>query len=553
MILLADLAIIFGLAVGVILVCNRLKIPSLVGLLITGTVVGPYGLGVIGDPHAVEVLAEIGIVLLLFVIGMEFSLERLAEIRSVIFFGGTLQVGFTAGIITVIGYSIGRSIGQSFFFGSLVALSSTAIVIKLIQSNALLSRDHGITSLGVLIYQDIIIVPFLLLVPVLAGQTPNFTRDALLRGGLGIMAAVTIILLARWVVPRFLEFIVGLQDREILLMTVVFLVLAIGWMTYSVGLSLSLGAFVSGLIVSESKHTHHVLENILPFRDVFTGLFFVSVGMSLNLETLLFQPLVVGGFTLGVLLLKTLVAGGAILLLGYGLSTALMVGVMLNQIGEFSLLLAMVGLNHGLLSSSEHQIFLAVAVLTMLITPFEFTFARSFESSDTETEPSPDRKGLTNLERPLEDHLIIVGYGHVGASATREIEALDEPYVIVELNPLTVEQEREHGRPIIYGDATERAVLEEAGIAKARGVLVTAGDATSVVEVARMVRVLRPDVALLARIRYLRQADSLKEIGADTIVTDEDAVVSSVLDSIDQLFDKSESRSTDDPNQLEMY
>jgi CPA2 family monovalent cation:H+ antiporter-2 len=468
---------------------------------------------------------------------MEFSLERLSEIKSVILFGGTLQVFVTGAIVFAISFYFGWGAGNAIFHGSLVALSSTAIVIKLIQNNALLEKPHGINSLGILIYQDIIIVPLLLLVPVISGQTPDFTRDALLQGGLGLLAAVTIIVLARWAVPGLLEFVVELQDREILLLTVVFLVLGICWLTFSVGLSLSLGAFVSGLIISESEHTHHVLENVLPFRDVFTGLFFVSVGMSMNAATILDKPLLIGGLCLGVVILKTLIASGSILALGYRTSTAFMVGIMLNQIGEFSLLLSKVGRNHGLLSSGEHQIFLAVTVLTMILTPFEFAALNLFEPDDDEDdepdlsspEPYPD------LE-PLDDHLIIVGFGHVGETAVREMEALGEPYVIIELNPFTVEEQRRKDRPIIYGDATRETVLKEAGIRSARGVLISTGDSSSAINIAESVADLETDANLLVRVRYETQIEPLQELNVSEIFTDEDSVAALIRQRVKKLF-----------------
>lgn len=530
---LTDLTILFGLALGVVLLCHRLNLPTIVGLLLTGTTLGPYGFRFVSDAATVSTLAEIGIILLLFGIGLEFSLERLSTIRTVILAGGSIQFLSTAAVVTSLSYTLGTNVESSLLYGALAGLSSTAIVMKLIQQKALLETPHGLNSLGILIYQDIMIVPLLILVPLLGGNTPNFTREFLLRSGLGVVAVGLILLLSRWAIPRLLRFVVELEDREIFVFTLVSLILGICWLTARAGLSLSLGAFLSGLIISESEHSHDVLENVIPFRDVFAGLFFVSIGMLLDPLILIDRPVIILALTWGVLLLKTVTGGLAIYSLGYPVSVALLVGLSINQIGEFSLILAKVGLGYGLLDPGDYQLFLAVTLMTMIVTPFEFQLFDGLENFIQQKSETPTR--LSRYET-LSDHLIVVGFGPVGESAVQTMENLDRPYVIVEMNPLTVETQRRANRPVLYGDASQDSVLQEAGIERARALLVSTGLAPSSLNVTKRARELNPDLLLLVRSPFDSAEEDLREAGADEIISDERLVSASVRKRINHLF-----------------
>ena len=281
--LLSDIVIIFGLSIMVLFVFNRLRIPAIVGFLLTGVLAGPYGLGLIKAIHEVEVLAEIGVVLLLFTIGMEFSLKALLRIRKSILLGGSLQVLLTILVTFVLAsLQVGRTFGESLFIGFLVCLSSTAIVLKLLQEKAEMDSPHGQTSLAILIFQDLIVIPMMLFTPLLAGMGGEIGQSLLILFAKGAGVIVLVILSAKWIVPQLLYQIAQTRSREVFLLTVVVLCFAIAWLTSSVGLSLALGAFLAGLIISESEYSYQALGNILPFRDVFTSFFYVSVGMLLD-------------------------------------------------------------------------------------------------------------------------------------------------------------------------------------------------------------------------------------------------------------------------------
>jgi CPA2 family monovalent cation:H+ antiporter-2 len=525
--LLSDIVIIFGLTIMVLFVFNRLRIPAVVGFLLTGVLAGPYGLGLIKAVHEVEVLAEIGVVLLLFAIGMEFSLKALLRIKKSVLLGGSLQVLLTI-LVTffLASLQIGRTFGESLFIGFLVSLSSTAIVLKIIQGKAEMDSPHGQTSLAILIFQDLIVVPMMLFTPLLAGMEGEIGQSLLILLAKGAGVIVMVILSAKWIVPQLLYQIARTRSSELFLLTVVVLCFAIAWLTSSVGLSLALGAFLAGLIISESEYSYQALGSILPFRDVFTSFFFVSIGMLLDVGFLFESLPRVVTIVLIILTLKTLTAGFAAFLLGFPLRTALLVGLTLAQVGEFSFVLARSGVTQGFLAGDIYQLFLAVSVVTMAVTPFISSVA-PYVTDSVMRLPIPSRlkSGLYPLEREKKasknDHLVIIGFGVNGRNLNRAATVAGIPHVIVDMNPETVRQERKSGKPIFYGDATQETVLHHAGIHAARVVVVAISDAAATRRIIEIVRRLNPKVQVIARTRFLKEVKPLFELGANEVVPEE--------------------------------
>ena len=525
--LLSDIVIIFGLSIMVLFVFSRLRIPAIVGFLLTGVLAGPYGLGLIKAIHEVEVLAEIGVVLLLFTIGMEFSLKALLRIKKSILLGGSLQVLLTILVTFVLAsLQIGRTFGESLFIGFLVCLSSTAIVLKILQEKAEMDSPHGQTSLAILIFQDLIVIPMMLFTPLLAGMGGEIGQSLLILFAKGAGVIVLVILSAKWIVPQLLYQIARTRSRELFLLTVVVLCFAIAWLTSSVGLSLALGAFLAGLIISESEYSYQALGNILPFRDVFTSFFFVSVGMLLDVGFLVESLPSVLTIVLIILTLKTITAGFTTVLLGFPLRTALLVGLTLAQVGEFSFILARSGVKEGFLAGDIYQLFLAVSVLTMAVTPFISSVA-PYVTDSVMRLPIPSRlkSGLYPLEREKRasknDHLVIIGFGVNGRNLSRAAAVAGIPHVIVDMNPETVRQERKSGKPIFYGDATQETVLHHAGIEAARVVVVAISDAAATRRIIEIVRRLNPKVQVIARTRFLKEVKPLYDLGANEVVPEE--------------------------------
>jgi CPA2 family monovalent cation:H+ antiporter-2 len=426
--LLKDILILFGLAIAVLLICHRLHVPTIVGFLLTGILAGPHGLGMISAVHEVEILAEIGIVLLLFTIGIEFSLRNLLQIRRSVLMGGAFQVLLTIMVTYLISMQIGLGFAQSVFVGFLVSLSSTAIVLKLIQERAEVDSPHGRTTLGILIFQDVIIVAMILVTPILAGAIGNLGESLLIIVAKGIGIILLVMVGAKWIVPQILYQIARTRNRELFLLGVVVICLAVAWMTSSAGLSLALGAFLAGLVISESEYSHQALGNILPFRDVFTSFFFVSIGMLLDVGFLFQRPGIIALIALCVLVLKSIIAGSVTILLGFPLRTGTLVGLALSQVGEFSFILSRTGIEHGLLAGNIYQMFLSVSVLTMAATPFIIAMAPRIADLALGL-PLPKRlkSGLYPVlgikEAGKTDHLIIIGFGVNGTNVARAARA----------------------------------------------------------------------------------------------------------------------------------
>ncbi|MEN8135494.1 MAG: cation:proton antiporter [Thermodesulfobacteriota bacterium] len=525
--LLTDIVIIFGLAVGVLLLFHFLSLPSVVGFLLTGILAGPYGFGLISAVHEVEVFAEVGVILLLFTIGIEFSFKKLIEIKKQVVFGGALQVGLTILAVFFIGRRLGLSGPEAIFYGFLISLSSTAIVLRLIQERAEVDTPHGRTGLGTLLFQDVIIVPMILISPMLAGNSPGgIDSDIFLFAAEGLAIVGLVLIAAKWLVPWLLHQVARTRSKELFLLSVVVICLTIAWLTSNVGLSLALGAFIAGLIISESEYSHQALGNILPFRNVFTSFFFISIGMLLDTTFLLNNLLLIMTASLGVLLLKAIIASGSAILLGLPLRSGILAGLSICQVGEFSFILSRTGVEHGLMAD-HYQLFLAVAVLTMAATPFIINLAPRFADRilkiplpvklKTGLWPEPEKK----TPKKLKQHLIIIGFGLNGRNVARAARMTGIPYMIIEMSPDTVKKERQKGEPIFYGDAIHEEVLRHAGIEDATVVVVAINDLAATREITENVRKMAANAHVIVRTRFLTEMQALYEIGANEVIPEE--------------------------------
>ncbi len=524
--LLYDICIIFGLSIGVLLICHRLSVPSVVGFLLTGLIAGPHGLGLIQVDREVEILAEIGVILLLFAIGIEFSLKNLLRIKQAVLMGGSLQVGLTLLAAFALARHFGQATNESLFIGCLAAVSSTAIVMKLLQERDETRTPHGGTALAILIFQDIAIVPMMLITPILAGHAGDISRALILLLAKAAVMIAVVFVGAKYVVPLILSQVLRTRSREIFLLSVLAICLAVVWLTSRFGVSLALGAFLAGLIVSESESSHDALGHISPFRDVFTSFFFVSVGMLLDFHLLFQKPLLIAGLTIGVFIAKSIIAGGVTSMLGYPLRTAILAGLTLSQVGEFAFILAKSGVEHGLLSDANYKMFLAVSIVTMAATPFIISAAPHVAGGILRL-PLPRR--LVSGLRPIAstqdaeqtNHLVIIGFGINGRNVAKAARAADIPYVIVEMNPEIVRTERANGEPIFYGDAIHDAVLHHANIKAARIVVVVISDDAASRRIVATAHALNPTAHIIARTRHLAEVEPLYRVGANEVIPEE--------------------------------
>ncbi|WP_276496042.1 cation:proton antiporter [Pontibacter litorisediminis] len=527
--LLSDIVIILGLAVIVILLFQRFRLPTILGFLATGVIAGPHGLSLIHGSHDIEILAEIGVILLLFIIGMEFSLKQLALIKRTVLLGGTTQVLATIGLVALVMVLLNFNWGEAVFMGFLIALSSTAIVLKLLGDKGEINSPQGRVVLGILIFQDIIVVPMMLLAPLMAGGSENVGMALLLMALKGAFVIVFVLISARYLVPRLLYLVAETKSKELFILSVVVICFAVAWLTSSLGLSLALGAFMAGLIISESEYSHQATSNILPFREIFTSFFFVSIGMLLDFGFLLQNLPVILLFTVLTFVLKGIVATVAARMLQYPLRVSLLVGLSLFQVGEFAFILSKTGISNGLLSQETYQYFLSVSLLTMAITPFIMgsyhklatKLVAPFTSKD-EPMPFAQQQAEGHGDLPdLDDHIVIIGYGINGRNVAKAARYAKIPYVIVELNATTVKQERKLGEPIVYGDAVHPMILSHINIHRARVVVVAISDPEATKRIITTIRDISDKIHLIVRTRFVQELEDNYRLGADEVIPEE--------------------------------
>ncbi len=531
--LLGDIVIILGSSVFIILVFQRLKMPSILGFLLTGILIGPSGTSLIKAVHEVELLAEIGVIFLLFVIGIEFSLKSLLSLKRTIIGGGAIQVGGT--ILVTMGFALytGMNWNQALFIGFILSLSSTAIVLKMLQSRGELSAPHGRIALAMLIFQDIIVVPMLLITPLISGESGNIMLALLILTGKVISVVVVVFLMARYAVPYILLQVVKTRSNELFILTLILICFATAFLTSTIGLSLALGAFFAGLVISESDYNHQATANILPFREIFISFFFVSIGMLLDVRFFIDHVFMILLITLAVILMKWVITNFASLVLGYPFRTVLLTGFTLFQVGEFSFILAERGLEFDLLSPEVYQYFLAVSILSMAVTPFIIPHAQWFTDHLLRLPiPGKVRRRLESFsqvrqeshqadEKALKDHIVIVGYGLNGKNLSRAAREAQIPYVIIELNPETVRTARKNGEPIIFGDASQEVILEHVHIHEARVVVIAISDPISTKKIVGQVRMFTQTAYLIVRTRYTSDIEANLMLGADQVIPEE--------------------------------
>lgn len=528
--LLSDIVVIFGLATLVILLFMRLKIPTIIGYLFTGAIAGPYGLLLVNASTAVEVLSEIGVILLLFVIGMEFSLKSLLSIKKAVFIGGSLQVGLTIGITALLSFSFGFDWNIAVFFGFLFALSSTAIVLKLLQEYGQVNTIPGRTTLAILIFQDVIIVPLMLFTPMLAGESDNILLSLFYLALKGALVILLTVVTAKYIIPQLLFRVTKTRSEELFLLSIILTCFAVAYVTSLLGLSLGLGAFLAGLIISESDYSHHATGKILPFREIFLSFFFVSVGMLFDITFLYENIFIILGLTTLTFFVKFFIVAISVRAIGQGFKEAFMVALSIFQVGEFSLLLAKEGLKYNLLDPSTYQYFLAISILTMTVTPFILKKREDIACGILNL-PLPNRlnRKFGNESTPqveldtkeLKNHLVIIGYGLNGRNLSKAAKSAKIPYSIIETNPETVKVESENGEPIMFGDAANDTVLEHVNIHKARVVVIAISNPEATKKIISAIRHITQNPYIIVRTRYLGEMEANLNLGANEVIPEE--------------------------------
>lgn len=524
--ILKSLVIIFGISAIVVFLLGQLRIPSVIGFILSGFIAGPFGLNLITDLHAIEIFAEIGVILLMFTLGLEFSIADLFSMKKQVFGGGGLQIVFTIFLTILVGMVFSaHALNQLVFYGFLLALSSTAIVLKLLMERGESGSPHGRCIIGILLFQDICVVPFMLAIPLLGGSEhhiPNILFTIF--KSFGLLALV--FMSARWLIPKFLREVVRVRNRELFIITILLICISTALFTSYIGLSLALGSFLAGILISESEYSAQAISDILPFKESFIALFFISIGMLINFGFLYANITMVIGTVLLIILIKSAIILLTTFILSKNINIAIKSMLYLFQIGEFSFVLAIAGKKFQLISNDGYQIFLMSSILTMLLTPIltKFTDSLSYKITTRKhkTQIAAKNETIENYEKlRIKDHVIIIGFGINGMNLAKTLKTSQISYCILEMNSKTVEQYKRLGEPIYYGDGTSIELLHKLKIQSAKMLVIVISDPSATRRIVQAARHENEKLYILVRTRYLSEVEDLIKLGANEVIPEE--------------------------------
>jgi len=522
---MADFAIIMGAALVGGLVAYRLKLPVLLGYLVAGILIGPYSFGLVKNVDLIETMATIGVVLLLFTLGMEFSLGDLKRVGKIGLAGGIIQITVTA----LLGFVISKTllswpVTDAIFFGFLIALSSTMVVLKILVERGETNTPHGRIMIAILLVQDLAVLPLMVILPALGQQDIGFISSLGITLGKVILFLGVMTVIGFWVVPAFLGQTAGTRSRELFLITIVAICLGAAFGTSYFGVSAAFGAFAAGMLVSRSHFAHQALADIIPLRNVFAALFFVSLGMLASPRFIADNWGMVILVALIIVISKFVICSLITRSFGYSLKTLLLVGAGLTQVGEFSFVIGQAGMETGVISGNLYSLILSSAILTILFTPIAFKLAEltyNWLSASKRLAPLAQfgsDKALIDVKETLSNHVVICGHGRTGSNLANILQQYDLPYIVIEMNPQIISELRAQGVPCIYGDAGSTRILSMAHIDKARVLALTCPDPMAEMTATTYAREINPDIDIIARSPEEAVAERLRELGVSEIV-----------------------------------
>lgn len=514
--LIDELALISAVAAVLAVILARFRLPTVAGLLLAGALIGPHALGAVTSVHAIELLAEIGVVLLLFSIGLEFSLERLRHIFGQVAIGGLLQLALTFGATFGIAVSVGLTPEVATLLGFMFGLSSTAIVLRGLAERRELDAPHGRFIVGTLLIQDLAVVPMVLIVPLLApiaGQPQGDIGMALLKAAAVVAGTL---LFARMIVPPILAWIDSSKSRDVFLLAVLAICIGTAFLTSLAGLSLALGAFLGGMVVADSPYGHRALGDILPLRDLFVSIFFVSLGMLFEPEVVLAEPLLTLALVAGFMLGKGFLATLAAMAMRFPARVAWLAGVGLAQFGEFGFVLAKLGESSKLIDHATMSPILAAGIISMFLTPLLVRLAPHITAGERLLAPLEKLIGVKAIdvadderESAQRDHVVVIGYGVAAQILIATLKGRQIPYLVLELDPERVRKAASRGEPVFYADATSPEALGHAHLESARALVVLISDAHAAHRIVDVARELAPHVPTWVRTRYVHEGEAL--------------------------------------------
>ncbi|MCB1877965.1 MAG: cation:proton antiporter [Chromatiales bacterium] len=536
---LNDTLLLLAVAVFTVALFRRIHLPPILGYLFVGVMLGPHALGLLQESEGVHFLAEFGVVFLLFTIGLEFSLPKMIAMRGAVLGLGGAQVVITAVIVAIIALSIGTTGPSAFVLGGVAALSSTAIVVKQLVEQIELNQAHGTTALSILLFQDLAAIPFLVIIPVLAGEAGQSVWIPLVWAMLKATLVFGLIMaVGYWLLRPLFHEIARARSAELFTLAVLLVSLAAAWATHAAGLSLALGAFLAGMMLGETEYRHQIEGDIRPFQDVLLGLFFVTVGMRVDLLALapLAHWVLLAAF--GMMCLKALIIY-AVVKRAYGSpATALRTALVLAQGGEFGFVLIDLALGSRALDQTLGQIALSAVILSMVLTPFLVRFnsrmARAVCARSYFGDRARSIDELSQEAKSLNAHVVVCGYGRIGQNLGRLLSREGFPFLAVDTDPGVVREAHDAGEPVHFGDATRSSILEATGLHKARLLVICFDDDPASLKILSHVRAHHSDLPVLVRTRNDSHLEDLEKAGATEVMPE--AVEASLMMSSEVLL-----------------
>lgn len=524
---LQPVLILLAIAVLAVVVFRLLRLPPMLGYLLAGVIIGPHALGWIPETDETRHLAEFGVVFLMFSIGLEFSLPKLVTMKRIVFGFGTTQVVISIILVMAVTWVLGLDWRVGLVLGGALAMSSTAIVIKMLAERAELNSTHGRQVIGVLLFQDLAVIPLLIIVPALATEIDSDTNDFSLMLAIAIMKVIAvlafILLFGQKLMRPWFHLVARQKSSELFVLNVLLITLGLAWLTELAGLSLALGAFLAGMLISETEYRYQVEDDIKPFRDILLGLFFVTIGMLLDMQVVIENFFWVFVILAALILLKIVLIAGLSRLFGTDSSVAVRTGMNLAQGGEFGFVLLAQAGAIGLVENSVLQPVLAAMVLSMFIAPFIIEYNGRMVQRFYSSEWMYRAMQITSIAAQTmaaQNHVIICGYGRSGQNMSRLLEQESVPFIALDLDPRRIQEATNAGESVVYGDAARREVLIAAGLMRAKVLVISYADTVSALKILAHVRELRPELSVVVRTRDDSDIDLLKEAGATEVVAE---------------------------------
>lgn len=522
---LNELLLVLMMATAAAILFEKLRLPAILGFLLTGVIIGPHGLGILSNGEHIRSLAELGVVLLMLTIGLEFSFDRLRGMQNIAVLGGALQILISIVLSLAFGWWRGWSFYEGFCLGSVIALSSTAIVLKYLMDRGEIDTPHGRIAISILIFQDLAVVPLMIFLSAFGHSMGSVGVELSFALMKTVLLLASAFIFSRFLLPQLLHRVAVIRNREILFLFSVVVCLGMAWLSAALGLSMAIGALLAGFMFANTNFSHQLIGDIIPFRHLFVSIFFVSIGLLFNL-TFFFQHIGLVFLVMSlVLFINFFIITLIIMAFGFPPRVAVVTGIILSQIGEFSFLLIEMARGSGHISQELYQVLLSTAFMTMLMTPLMFAsiplVLKILGKFIIFGVPPKDWLRTDRVLTSLSGHVILCGFGPTGRDLANAFVTEKIPFVVIEMNPFKVREAKKLHMKVVYGDASNREVMKRVGIARAKAVVVSFPDTLGMTQIIRVVQDLNPSVTLAVRTRYESQTAHLYELGADIVVMEE--------------------------------